>query len=114
MLVKAKGDLQAVSANRLRDGIAVWLSADHRWVEDVAAAGAFSGRALAEAQAVAQADSAAGLVVDVYPLDVAVTDGRTRPLHVRERMKARGPSVRPDLGKQADTPASPRAPERAA
>lgn len=108
MLVKAKGELQAVSANRLRDGIAVWLSADHRWVEDVAAAGAFRGEALKEALAAALAESAAGLVVDVYPLDVAVTDGKTRPLHVRERMKALGPSVRPDLGKQAGAPASAR------
>ncbi|ACI99565.1 DUF2849 domain-containing protein [Rhodospirillum centenum] len=114
MLVKAKGDLQAVSASRLRDGVAVWLSAGHRWMEDVADAGAFTGAALQQALAVAQADSAAGLVVDVYPLDVAVADGRTRPLHVRERMKARGPSVRPDLGKQAVTPAISRAPERAA
>lgn len=97
MLVKAKGPVQAVSASRLTDGVAVWLGPDHAWVEDVTQAGAFTGEAIAQALDRARADVAVGLVVDVYPLDVRVEDGRTIPVHVRERMKALGPSVRPDL-----------------
>jgi len=104
MLVKAKGDLQAVSASRLVDGVAVWLGPDHRWVDQVAAAGAFRGAAIAQALDAARRDVDARLVVDVYPLDVEVTPAGTRPLHLRERMKALGPSTHPGLGKQAAVP----------
>lgn len=106
MLVKARGPVQAVSANRLSDGIAVWLDADHRWVERVDDAGRFEGDAIARALDAAKADMTARLVVDVYPLDVREEAGRTVPTHVRERMKALGPSIRPDLGKQAEAPAA--------
>lgn len=41
-------------------------------------------------------------VVDAYLVDVAVgEDGRAVPRHFRERFKTLGPSIRPDLGKQA-------------
>jgi hypothetical protein len=40
-------------------------------------------------------------VVDVYAIDVAIEDGRIRPLVYRERIRAEGPSVRLDLGKQS-------------
>jgi hypothetical protein len=41
-------------------------------------------------------------VVDAYLVDVAVDeDGRAVPRHFRERFKTLGPSIRPDLGKQA-------------
>ncbi|WP_119679463.1 DUF2849 domain-containing protein [Indioceanicola profundi] len=106
MLVKARGPVQAVSANRLSDGIAVWLGPDHRWVDRVEEAGAFEGEAIAQALEAAKADMAARLVVDVYPLDVRVEDGRTIPTHIRERMKALGPSIRSDLGKQAEAPSA--------
>ena len=49
-------------------------------------------------------------VVDVYLADVEVAaDGVPTPLHYRERMRVVGPSVRRDLGKQAERPASSRA-----
>ena len=106
MLVKAKGKQQSITANRLLDGIAVWLGPDGGWVEEVGEAAIFEGPAIEAALAVAKRDVAARLVVDVYPLDVERVDGRTRPLHLRERMKALGPSVRPDLGKQAELPST--------
>jgi hypothetical protein len=43
---------------------------------------------------------AARVVVGPYLIDVAVEGGTIRPLHYREMIRARGPSVRPDLGKQ--------------
>lgn len=101
MLVKAKSELQAIAANRLLDGTAVWLGADHRWVEDVGLAGRFHGAEIERALDAARRDVTALRVVDVYPLDVVEVEGRTVPTHSRERMKALGPSVRPDLGKQA-------------
>ena len=42
-------------------------------------------------------------VVDPYLVDVEIAaDGRSRPRHYREALRALGPSMRPDLGKQAD------------
>lgn len=107
MLVKAKGKQQSITANRLRDGVAVWLADDLAWVERVDDAAVFEGDAIAAALEAAKRDVTALKVVDVYPLDVARIDGRTVPLHVRERMKALGPSVRPDLGKQAEPRSTP-------
>lgn len=104
MLVKAKGPQQSVTANRLIDGVGVWLGAGNQWVERVADAAIFEGEAIAEALAFAKEEEKRQLVVDVYPLDVEATPDGTRPLHIRERMKAIGPSVRRDLGKQAAGP----------
>lgn len=42
-------------------------------------------------------------VVDAYLVAVEIgADGAPRPRHYREALRALGPSVRPDLGKQAD------------
>lgn len=104
MLVKAKGAQQSITASRLIDGVAVWLGAGNQWVERVADAAIFEGEAIAQALDSAKADEKRQIVVDVYPLDVEATADGTRPLHIRERMKAIGPSVRRDLGKQVTGP----------
>lgn len=101
MLVKAKSDQQAISASRLIDGVAVWRTAAGEWSERVAEAAVFSKTDVADALEAARADIAARVVVDVYPLDVAITEAGPVPTHVRERMKAIGPSVHPAFGKQA-------------
>lgn len=45
---------------------------------------------------------AANEVVDAYLVDVTLRDdGLPVPNHFRERFKIKGPSIRPDLGKQA-------------
>jgi hypothetical protein len=98
MLAKAKGDLQAISASRLRDGTAVWWDNRGRWVENVGNAAVLSGEAIAAGLAAAKADIDRQVVVDVYPLDVRVVSGRPEPVHVRERIKALGPSVGTDFG----------------
>jgi sulfite reductase (NADPH) hemoprotein beta-component len=50
-------------------------------------------------------------VVDVYLADVEIgADGAPTPLHYRERMRVKGPSVRMDLGKQAGPNGSGEAP----
>lgn len=49
-----------------------------------------------------KAEIAANRVVDVYLADVEIgADGVPTPLHYREKMRIKGPSVRLDLGKQA-------------
>jgi hypothetical protein len=78
-----------VTANRLIDGIVVYLASDGGWTEEI-------GRArLAETEdevkaleAEAAKDIAARKVVAVYPMDVAVRDGTVDPLSVRERIRA--------------------------
>lgn len=45
-------------------------------------------------------------VVDAYLVDVEISDaGIPVPRHFRERFRILGPSIRPDLGKQAEFPA---------
>jgi hypothetical protein len=62
--------------------------------------------AAAEADALlarAALDVKANRVVDVYLAQVAINAaGEPVPVHYRERMRTLGPTVRPDLGKQAE------------
>ena len=94
--------MQILTANRLIDGEAVWLAADHSWID------AIDGAAIAgddkAGERLAQAGRAAiarNEVVDVNLIDIAVVAGRIVPKRLRERIRAAGPSNRPDLGKQA-------------
>ena len=78
-----------VTANRLIDGIVVYLASDGGWTEEI-------GRArLAETEDETKAlevevakDVAARKVVAVYPMEVAIRDGIIDPLSVRERIRA--------------------------
>ena len=52
-------------------------------------------------EGVAERDVAANLVVDVALIDVVRKGQDLYPIRLRERIRAAGPSIRPDLGKQA-------------
>ena len=89
---------QVLTANRLSDGEVVYLAPDGAWVEHVDAAQVVNA---AESDAVL----ATGLeaereqkVVHAYLFDI--TPDR-RPVKMREIIRAAGPTVRRDLGKQA-------------
>jgi hypothetical protein len=94
---------KALTANELRSGLVVFLAPDGRWTPD-----------LNEADLAAEADRASGLeqagkaavaeriVVDPYLFEVERTGAGLRPAHIRERIRTLGPTVRTDLGKQAD------------
>lgn len=101
-MAQSHGALKAITANRLRDGTVVFLGANSGWVEQLAEAALFEGAeadaALAAAKAQAERDQ---FGVDVYAFDVTVTDGERLPVKTRERIRALGPTVRTDLGKQA-------------
>ena len=57
---------------------------------------------MAALEALGKRDISDYRVVDVYLADVVIgRDGAPTPLHYRERMRVKGPSVRLDLGKQA-------------
>lgn len=95
--------LQAITANRLSDGIVVYLGPDGRWVEFLTEAATFDGKPAIEA-ALAQAatDVSLNCVVDVFAFDVTAGADGPHPGHIRDRIRAQGPTVRPDHGKQAE------------
>ena len=94
---------QVISANRLNDGLVVYLTADGGWSERIAEARLIDG----EADAVTATETAAGavarqIIVDPYPVDIEENAGEIRPTRFREFIRAKGPTVRRDLGKQAE------------
>lgn len=103
MASRNEGALQAITANRLRDGEVVFLGPGAAWVETLDAATLFDDPASAEAAlgaAKAQAERER-FGVDIYAFDVRIEDGARVPVKMRERIRALGPTVRTDLGKQA-------------
>lgn len=80
---------QAVTANRLTDGVVVWRTADGRWSEAFADAALLEGAAFDAALAAAHADALARLVIEPY--GASVNGGA--PASVRERIRADGPSI---------------------
>ena len=91
---------QVLTANRLKVGEVVYWSG-RGWASRFDEA-----QVLSDAEAEATLQSAAewvqkGEVVAPYLFDVRVNDGRTVPVKEREIIRAAGPTVRRDLGKQA-------------
>lgn len=94
--------LKVVTANRLRDGRVVYLGESGSWSESIADGRLVSGEEDdAEILAAAQADAGRARVVDPYFIEVATHGGTIHALGNREAIRAQGPSVRPDVGKQA-------------
>jgi hypothetical protein len=94
---------QMLTANRLKDGTVLYWRGEG-WAETLAEGDVFAGQADADAAlAKAQAFVAGNDVVSPYLFDVR--DGK--PVKEREIIRAQGPSVREDLGKQASSSTSP-------
>ncbi|MEI8393533.1 MAG: DUF2849 domain-containing protein [Rhodospirillaceae bacterium] len=92
---------KVISANRLDTGAVVWLGAGDSWVEPLSAASVFEGDEVAAALVRAKAAERANRIVDANPVEIELVDGRPEPVRARERIRAKGPSVRADLGYQA-------------
>ena len=91
---------QVITANRLRDGIVVFVAPENRWVEQLAEAAIFvSVDASAAALRSAQKDELSNAVLDVYAIDVLERGGIVRPAKLREAIRAQGPTVHPEHGK---------------
>jgi hypothetical protein len=94
--------MKILAANRLRDGQAVWFSAELGWAETIAAADIAREKADEERLAlIGQAGKQDNEIVDPELIDVEIVGGAIRPLRLRERIRAAGPTIRPDLGIQA-------------
>jgi sulfite reductase (NADPH) hemoprotein beta-component len=90
-----EGPAKVITANDLRSGLVVFLDQEGGWTVDIAEARVLEdGADLDGAVAVANAQVAAQVVLEAYPIDVTVTDGVPVPVRLRERIRAeRGPTV---------------------
>ncbi len=95
-----------VTANRLDDGLVVYLngaSGGTGWSERIDDAGV-AGDDVAAGRLLARAEGPDQAIRVVGPYLIEVTRGAAVPWPVshREAIRALGPTVRPDLGKQAE------------
>lgn len=94
--------LQVLTANRLVDGAVIYLSQAGGWVERLDKALVFETKADAEAAlAIGTEAERRQILVHAYLFEVHQTGDHLRPVKQREIIRAAGPSVRRDLGKQA-------------
>ncbi len=96
---------QIVTANRLGDGAVIYLGRDDIWGERLG--GAAVARSQDEAAALlarAEAPAHRTNVVGPYLMDVIDEATAPRPASNRENIRALGPTVRSDLGRQAEIP----------
>jgi len=91
--------MKALTANRLIDGeVVFWTGL--AWSERFVEARLFDDEGAAEsAEASAKADITR--LVDPYLIEVAAVEGGVAPVSYRERLRALGPTNKPDHGKQA-------------
>jgi hypothetical protein len=94
-------DSQMLTANRLKDGDVLYWK-DGQWVLSLAEGDVFTDPETADtALAAAQRDVTGNAVVSPYLFDVRVDAKGIHPVKEREIIRAAGPTVRNDLGKQA-------------
>jgi len=93
----------AFTANNLLDGEAVWLGSNGAWVKTFDAAKVFATQDERQvAVEAAERADAENLVVEPYEIEVSQDAGQVTPIKFRERIRAAGPTMRLDLGKQAE------------
>jgi Protein of unknown function (DUF2849) len=84
--------VKILTGNDLKSGAVTWWQGSG-WSLDVADA----VDAGAEADAIIARESAAQRVNAAYAIDGEVKDGTVRPAHIKDRIRALGPTVRIDL-----------------
>jgi hypothetical protein len=88
------GPAKVITANRLGDGLVVFLDEEGGWSREIAKARILEdGPDLDAALAYAQQQHDARVVVEPYAIDVEVKDGVPVPVRLRELIRARGPTV---------------------
>ncbi|MDA1090081.1 MAG: DUF2849 domain-containing protein [Proteobacteria bacterium] len=93
--------LLVYTANRVSDGVVVFLAEDDGWLEIPRPSGVIRGADMEmRMKAVAEAAEEAAIVVSPYPIEVTDEGGEIRPVSLRERIRAYGPSIHPEFAKQ--------------
>ncbi|HET7335447.1 MAG TPA: DUF2849 domain-containing protein [Rhizomicrobium sp.] len=101
MAQKTKTGFQILTANRLRDGAVLYWK-DGAWVDALADADVFESAEAADAALEAGRGFVRNqYVVTPYLFDVVLDKGTVKPVREREIIRAAGPTIRTDLGKQA-------------
>ena len=91
-----------ITANRLSDGVVVFLNGRGLWTEDFHQGAVLTSETdKTEALARAKASETNNEIVDPYWIDLESRAGHFVPKALREAIRACGPTVRRDLGKQA-------------
>ncbi|WP_306251510.1 DUF2849 domain-containing protein [Parvularcula sp. IMCC14364] len=89
--------LKAITANRITDGVPVWLAADGRWAESLADAAIYEGARALSALEYAAAQEA--MVVGPYLMEIDRAAGSVQPAGrtiLREAIRNAGPTVPSD------------------
>jgi hypothetical protein len=91
---------QMVTANRLIDGVVVYMTADSNWSENFVEGGVWTDKASADNALSASEEAVkARLVVGPYLFDVALTEAGPAPVSARERIRATHlPTFEPEVG----------------
>lgn len=92
--------MKAVTAHNLLTGEVVYRDPQGRWTPAIAAAALYDDVRAEEALAAAKAQ--ATLVTNAYLIGMDAPGVPTHREAMRENIRARGPSNRADLGKQAE------------
>lgn len=82
---------KVITANRLLEGDAVWLTEDDRWSTDMAQAELITDEAHATIRLL-DAEAQSNVVVGVYLVDAQESANGPAPTHFREAFRTRGPS----------------------
>jgi hypothetical protein len=93
--------MKALTGNRLDDGEAVFLGHERQWAPRFADAELFEDDDAALA-AEAHAKTQITVVVDPYLIDVIPSEHGFAPLSYRERVRALGPTNKPEHGKKTE------------
>ena len=91
---------QMVTANRLVDGVVVYLTAGHDWSEHFVEGALWADKERAEGALQASERAVeARLIVGPYLIDVATTEAGPQPTSARERIRATHlPTFEPEVG----------------
>ncbi|MGU3574321.1 DUF2849 domain-containing protein [Brucellaceae bacterium C25G] len=88
--------VKVLTANRLLDGVSVWLGADGKWQRNLKGAlVARHAQAVEALEAAGRTASQCDEVVDVNLVDVEDGDEGLTPLRLRERIRLNGPTIIP-------------------
>lgn len=86
--------LKIISANRLQDGIVVYVAAEGTWTADIDQAKRFIAEAEVEAGLKqAKSDEKRNLIVDPFAVDVEAVAKGLEALTLRNAIRAKGPTI---------------------
>jgi hypothetical protein len=92
--------MKAVTGNRLSDGVVVYLTDKDQWSERFSCAAGFSDDDARSVLAAAQ--TRVTEIADAYLIDVDDSGALEGRAVVRETIRTKGPTVRPDLARREE------------